>query len=211
MDISEIIFSAKTLLFKISAITGWTLPISEMLTVLIDQFSKTLAEKYRFTNINEFEYAFRSKGIETKDWGKSLNLSLIDEIMIPYLETRIEVSKMEESKKSTQNLLPKRKREMTNEEWEEWIIDIRKYTLEAIPNMVYEYLERVGKINFTNIQKHGFMSEAINHLMVKLEGRDALEFVAMKNKGKFEGKFLASLQTIAKKIAVKNYFYETDL
>jgi hypothetical protein len=103
------------------------------------------------------------------------------------------------------------KKQMSNEEWEEWIIDIKKYPMEAIPNMLYEYLERVGKIKFSNTEKHEFMSSAINVLMVKLEGRDALEFIAMKNTGKFNGRFLASLQTIAKKIAAKKHLDESTL
>ena len=103
------------------------------------------------------------------------------------------------------------KKQMSNEEWEEWMVDIKKYKMEAIPNMLYEYLERVGKINFTTQEKHGFMSSAINHLMVKLEGRDAIEFVQMKNSGKFNGQVSASLQTIAKKIAAKKYLDERTL
>ena len=67
MNEEERWFAAQTLLLKISAITGWTIPISEMMDILIDQFQKKLQEGYRNTTIAEIEYAFRNRGGDAKD------------------------------------------------------------------------------------------------------------------------------------------------
>lgn len=89
---------AKATLLKIHVITGWTIPKDDLLIILIDQFIKKLIEGYPNVNPEEIEYAFRNYGTTVKDWGKSMNLSLIDEVMIPYLEQRFELSRVEEQK-----------------------------------------------------------------------------------------------------------------
>jgi len=38
--------------------------------------------------VDEIEYAFRQSGTTVRDWGKAMNLSLIDEVLIPYLGER---------------------------------------------------------------------------------------------------------------------------
>lgn len=92
---------AKILLLKIHVITGWSLPTDEMIeTVLIDQFVKKLNEDYGSLNVDEIEYAFRSSGTRIKDWGKYMNLSLIDEVLIPYCHDRYELSLAEERAKN---------------------------------------------------------------------------------------------------------------
>jgi hypothetical protein len=87
---------AKSLLLKIHVITGWVIPDTDLLNILIDQFEKKLIENYGVLNVEEIEYAFRSGGTVVKDWGKSMNLALIDEVLIPYLNQRFELSATEE-------------------------------------------------------------------------------------------------------------------
>jgi len=209
MELEEIMFSSKTLLFKISAITGWTLPISEMLTILIDQFSKTLTEKYRFTNIDEFEYAFRSKGLEIKDWGKAINLSLIDEIMIPYLEGRAELSRLEEQKSVPIIEEPK---QLNDEQWEEWLIDIKGYPLELIPIAAYDYLLRIGRINPTTKDKKEYMNKAIplHSINIQDDLRKWNEFLKMKMDNKITGNHFDSCVVISKRLIVQDYFKLTN-
>lgn len=91
---------AKSLLLKIHVITGWVIPDTELLNILIDQFEKKLIENYGMLNVEEIEYAFRSGGTVVKDWGKSMNLALIDEVLIPYLNKRFDLSASEERQKS---------------------------------------------------------------------------------------------------------------
>lgn len=94
---TEIRLYATKLLITISLITGWSLPEEDThLQILIDQLSLKLKEGYSNLNVDEIEYSFRNYPV--KDWGKNLNLNLIDEVMEGYREKRSEVSRMEESK-----------------------------------------------------------------------------------------------------------------
>lgn len=196
---------AEILLLKISTITGWTLPVSELMNILTDQFQKTLAEKYANTNSHEFEYAFREKGIEVKDWGKAMNLSLIDEIMIPYLEKRIELSKMEESVSKPKEI--ERSKELTNEEWEEWLVDIKNYSMDLIPVLAYDYLLKVGKINPSAKEKTDSLQKSIPIYTSKIQEdiRVWNDFIAQKTNGVITGKHLDSLIVISKKLIVFDY------
>lgn len=87
---------AKGLLLKVHVITGWTIPNSEeLLSILSDQFQKNLCEKFPLLNVDEIEYAFRKKGTTIEDWGKAMNLSLLDSVLLPYLNDRFMLSEDE--------------------------------------------------------------------------------------------------------------------
>lgn len=87
---------AKALLLKIHVITGWTIPEKEFMNILVDQFTKKLVESYGQLNTEEIEYAFRRHGTTVEDWGKSMNLNLVDKVLIPYLQHRADLSEVEE-------------------------------------------------------------------------------------------------------------------
>lgn len=92
----ELLLHGKALLSKIHVITGWTIPNSpELLTILVDQFVKTLIEKYPKLNTDEVEYAFRQQGTAIQDWGKAMNLNLIDSVLEPYTALRFRISEDE--------------------------------------------------------------------------------------------------------------------
>lgn len=96
MNESEVSKWGKGLLTKIHVITGWTIPNSEeLLSILVDQFQKTLVEKYPMLNPDEIEFAFRQHGTSVEDWGKAMNLNLIDTVLVPYCHKRFEVSEDE--------------------------------------------------------------------------------------------------------------------
>lgn len=87
-----------SLLAKINVITGWSFPVEDTLQdVLHKQFVKVLEEKYSNCNEDEVDYAFRNYPV--KDWGKNINLNLIDEVMTPYLDKRYESSLVEQQVK----------------------------------------------------------------------------------------------------------------
>jgi hypothetical protein len=95
MNPSELKIWVEVFLLKISVITGWILPTNEVvMTVLKDQFEKKLLEDYPSLNNEEIEYAFRHSDIQ--DWGKELNLNMIDQVLWPYELRRMELSKLEE-------------------------------------------------------------------------------------------------------------------
>lgn len=96
MSIAELKTAATLLLIKINVITGWALyedPKSAQ--ILKEQFELKIKESYPNVNVDEMEYAFR-QNTTVKDWGKFMNLGLIDEVMIPYLNQRKEISDIEE-------------------------------------------------------------------------------------------------------------------
>ena len=86
----------KALLLKIHVITGWTIPANDLMKILLDQFQKKMMESYSDMNPDEIEFAFRNSGTVVEDWGKSMNLNLLDKVLIPYHASRFELSKIEE-------------------------------------------------------------------------------------------------------------------
>jgi hypothetical protein len=199
--------SSYQILIKIHAIRGWTIPASELMDILVSEFQKKLSESYANVNEEEMMYAFRNFEPDLKDWGKALNLSLIDEVMLPYLENRMELSKLEESLK-TKTPMIEEKKGLTHEEWEEWLVDIKDYKLEMIPVSAYDYLLRIGKINPTTKDKKEFMNKAmpIYSLTIQDNVRKWDEFIKMKNADKITGEHFDSLVTISKRLIVQNYF-----
>lgn len=101
----------KSLIGKIAVITGWVVPLGYILNILVDQLEKKLVESYHNVNPDEVEFAFRERGTQLKDWGKEMNLALIDEVMIPYLENRIVVSRKEEQQRNRLAMLLESKEE----------------------------------------------------------------------------------------------------
>jgi len=197
---------AKVLLLKIHAITGWTLPVSEMMTIFIDQMQKKMQESYRNVTAEEIEYAFRNRGLDIKDWGKELNLTMIDEIMLPYLTTRSELSKFEEHLKNKPPEIEEKK-QLSDEEWEEWMVDIKDYRVDLIPVQCYDYLLRSEKINPTGAQKNEAMNRALTMYGISIQDnlRDWDEFMKQKEQNKISGKHYDSLVVIAKRLIVYDY------
>lgn len=200
-------FAAKTLLLKIHTITGWTIPLSELMDILIDQFQRKLQESYSSVTIAEIEYAFRNRDIDMKDWGKSLNLTLIDEIMLPYLATRYDLSISEESMRLSNTMVLEEKKELSDEEWDEWIEDMKKYDLKLLPCTAYDYLTKKGEISLTNQQKHEYMDRAIAHLLANFEPgtKEMLDYLNMKKQGVYSAEITSSLITISKRFALSDY------
>jgi len=200
--------SAHSILLKIHAITGWTIPLSdELIEILVGQLSLKLNERYRNVNEAEIEYAFRNRGIENKDWGKALNLTLIDEIMMPYLNNRFDLSRAEESLFHKYSHAIEDKKELTEEEWAEWIEDVRKYDFKIIPCAIYDYLLRKELLILSNKQKHEYMERSIAHLTGTLEPltKEMIDFALMKKEGVYSAEITATLITISKRFAVQDY------
>ena len=99
------------LLVRIARITGWVLPkMDEQLDVMVDLFQKKLILSYPTFNPDEVEYAFLTQGTTIKDWGKEMNIALIDEVMIPFTERRYEASRIEEQQKTKPKMIEQNRR-----------------------------------------------------------------------------------------------------
>ena len=170
MDPVELNDAVHMALLKIHVITGWVVPQAELMDVLIDQMSKFLQEKYPLVNPDEVEYAFRTFGTTVKDWGKQLNLSLIDEVLIPYLEQRREISDKEQQHSMKQIEQPKIS-DMTNRGWFEETkrqVKAGELTVDFVPPSLYEWAKEVGEINPTPEERWDYMRKAAEYRKHKL-------------------------------------------
>lgn len=97
----DILKWGKALLVKIHVITGWTIPKqTELMNILVDQFTKKIIEQFGSLNPDEIEFAFRKYGTVIQDWGKEMNLNLIDQVLIPYINERFKISAIEQQLKA---------------------------------------------------------------------------------------------------------------
>lgn len=215
MSAESLSLHARGLLLKIHAITGWKIPEDEaMIFVLQDQFQKLLLEKYFKYNFDEVEYAFRTHGTSIKDWGKSLNLSLIDEAMAPYVSARLEVSKIEEQ--SAMNNTEKKEEGVTDEQlWNDLSLRVRNdnLTIDFIPVHLYEWKDKEGKITVTRVEKNNYLIRAVERMQsdmakeVERNNTDAnrtalAKFMIMKKDSCFVGQWANRLKNLAKRMIV---------
>jgi len=216
MTSAEFDMSVNSLLLKIHVITGWAIPSNEIMLLFIDQFKKKAIESYPLVNTDEVEFAFRKFGIGVKDWGKSMNLSLIDEVMQPYLEMRFEISKFEESKKIPE--LPAIMEVSYDEkikECDEWE-QKKDIKLSLIPLYLYDYFVLIGRIQLSVEEKKVIYNKAAEYRLSQLQNETELdrsnrhEFIAFNDlliQGiqNIKGIEQERLRNLAKKIAVFEY------
>lgn len=218
MTAQEIVVAAMALMAKIEAITGWAIPDAPKDDILIDQLALKLTESYPTVNPEEIEFAMRQYGTTVKDWGKAMNLSLIDEVMLPYLEKRKELSRIEEEKTP---VMIEHKEDLSDKSMEDWAADLsvkvkeRKTTVEFMPLMVYDYLVKVGKINATKDEKKEYLVKAVAYRHSSLIDAAASsdraatevlkEFNRMKTAGVFEGDEIERLKGLAKRMILYDH------
>lgn len=190
-----------TLLLKIHVLTGWVLPATkEFLDILLSQFCMKLSESYKTVNADEVEYAFRNNAV--KDWGKAMNLNLIDEVMAPYLTQRVELSKIEEQAKKPKQI-EYHGPDITDEDLVNASLQVYKMVekYELIPISVYDYLLAEGKLLLTNEQKREIkthVQKLINQNLV-YDDSFAQTYERLNDKETF-------LKNECKKFAVARYF-----
>lgn len=183
MTPAELVKAADAVLVRIHVITGWAVPQKELQDILIDELIKKFNESYSNVNPDEVMYAFRNN-TSVKDWGKAMNLALIDEVMIPYLEARLELSHTEENLSKPKEI-SYQPIEMPDEELVKATLETYKLlkNLFVIPESVFFYLEKTGRIILTNEQK--------NEIKSRVTGDDPV-----------------TVKATCRKLAVANYFDE---
>lgn len=127
-------------------------------------------------------------------------------IMTGYRQWLMQVVKNSDTLKNQNAMQVENKTELSLDEWAEWINDAKKYPFELIPNAIYDFLVKQGAIILSNDQKHVLMGKAITYASSRLEGKEFTEFIQMKSSGVFSGHYLATLITLSKRFAVKEYF-----
>jgi len=216
MEDNERWFAAQTILLKIHAIKGWTIPVSEMMDILVDQFQQKLNEGYQNVTVAEMEYAFRNS-TDVKDWGKAMNLSLIDEVMQPYLENRFDLSQQEEKLKKP--IMIEAPQPMTKEEKAEWIMEwkekVDNVNFELIPLIFYDFMDEDDLLRLSNKQKWEYTEKAQQAVKSQLQiaigeckTTDALReygnFEKMEKEG-FTGELKGRILNRAKRLIIYDY------
>lgn len=224
MSQQGVLFTGKALLLKINVITGWVIP-EDNLDILIELFVKKLLLSYGEVNADELEFAFITHGTIVKDWGKSMNLSLIDEVMIPYLEKRVELSRIEEQTKAKE-IINQPKEDLSEKAMVEWWKDLEKkvrtekYPMEFMPVSLYDWMDKQGgidsKIADFSHPSNMYLVKAMEFRHAKLEkefrtGQERYSqenknklarFVEMRKEGCFTGPEVKILEDIAKRMII---------
>lgn len=215
MTTDERELAAHQILLKIHAIRGWTIPVSELMDVLVKEFEKKLGESYENVNEEEVMYAFRNTSLDIKDWGKAMNLSLIDEVMQPYLSTRMDISAVEERMKE---LPEEAKKELTDDEMSEWLMEWKakeEIQLELIPLMLYDFMDRKELIKLTKKRKWDYAERATEQIKAQLFAETSSaktndpyleynKFLNMQETG-FTGEYKGRILNRAKRLIVFDY------
>jgi hypothetical protein len=154
-----------------------------------------------------------------KEWGKQINLPLMDEVMLHYLAKRREVGLLEEAKAlpAVEQAIP-----LTDEDYAEWlqhaIAGIKGGTaiVDLTPPELYDYLERRGEITVPIEENYDYLQKAVAWRAAELQKywqedgstnnyRALQSFRAMREQGYFEGPEIDRLKSIAKKLLFFDY------
>lgn len=212
------------LMVTLHTVTGWEVPEDELGIVLQDQFRQILTESYGNCNPNEIEYSFRNYGKSVKNWGKQINLGLIDKVIDLYLDRRIDISKKEERMiENNKPDPPKPAESMSDKTMLEWIEETKHRvkkgaSIDFMPVMVYEWLDKRGDIKIDIEKKKEIYKRSIEYrkqFLVSVKddktqfpGAEA-EYEVFMDMMKHEGRPVADEQDrckmLAKKIALYDY------
>lgn len=164
----ELLTEVQLLLFKLSVITGWKLPEDESyLTVLVDQFVKKIKEDYSVLNTEEVEHAFR-KNTQVKDWGKAFNLSLIDQVLIPYINQRREIKEFVERLPQTERLLPMQAdwKELCEMNYQQYLTG--NYNVDLWPWQMYDEFVKCGMMEESVFEDYKSKSKKLLESKIRL-------------------------------------------
>ncbi|MGN7818821.1 hypothetical protein ACTJJB_01755 [Chitinophaga sp. 22536] len=167
----------EALILKTAVITGWQLAEDDAyVTILTDQLRKKAIDDYQNINPDEFEYAMRTYGTRIKDWGKALNLALIDDAICEYLGKRQHLSELEAQKRANEaeiTALPPGETDWSDE-WEKIKDSARKgaFHSEFITTCIYDWLKRNKMITLSGSERWQLLEDC--RQAYALEMREAL-------------------------------------
>lgn len=213
------------LMLKIHTITGWIIPSGGMLTIMVDQLKKKFLESYPMCNPDEIEYAFRKYGTNVKDWGKEMNLSLVDFVMGKYMDARMDVSNHEEQieiRKASGSIEDEKEKNLSEEARADWLEHVKRQVKEGVvldfmPLELYNWLSTKGKLNLSNKKKDEYIRNAFlyrkrfliqecqdnqNNSILKTHLDDLL---MMEKQGYLTGLEIQIVKNIAKKMVLYDY------
>ena len=207
------------LLIKISVITGWSIPEPEIFDIFIEQFKLKMDESYRFLNMDEIEYAFRTYKVE--DYGKNFNLHIFIEVISRYLADRKQVDEYQDIQK--EQIMIHNHVEQTDEElWNEVIEysqkDYSGKKIYLLPPFLFDNLVKLSKIDLSESAKVKKYAEALKlHESLLRMDADSLEYEKIRSYQAFvklrENNFedidkslSLFIDSLHKKLYVREYF-----
>lgn len=99
MDDMDVIEEVVKLIKRIKVVTGWPVPeLEEDRFILYQELAKHFQESWPNINPEEIAFAVRFYGTSVDNWGKDINLNLIDRCIGSYYAKRKELSEVEEQK-----------------------------------------------------------------------------------------------------------------
>lgn len=190
----DIVEDVVKLIKRIKVVTGWPIPeLQEDRIILYQELAAHFKESWPTLNSDEIAFAVRFYGTSVENWGKDINLNLIDRCIASYYAKRKDLSKVEESK--TPDPQPKPQTELPKEVLCEYryryFLSKGSITLTLIPDEIYDAL--VGHYIEAGLYED-FIEEA---------KKEAMEFKTILPIA-FEDKVVM----VAKKLAVRYVFCE---
>lgn len=99
---------AAGLMIRIHAAMGWSMPTDDVTTnALIHEFTQYVSESCGDMTPEEIAYSVRTNGVGVKEWGKNMNLALIDQCVSEYRAERARLSEAERLSSQTQGVAKK--------------------------------------------------------------------------------------------------------
>jgi len=141
-DETMLVATVQAIILRIKVITGWPIPeLEEERNILYAELTKHFREAWPTLNAEEVMYAIRSYTGVVKNWGKDINLALIDEALAKYYQHRQQVSLLEEQaavKRDAPQLPPAEAdwKEMCEACYQEFLTG--KYNLSLWPWQMYD-------------------------------------------------------------------------
>lgn len=221
IDILDIPLVTTTLLAQICTITGWLMPENKFAQqALKKEFQCYCLEVADDMTPDEIRYAMRHYALGIKDWGKAVNLQMINEPLIEYRNARSEFSEME-GKNEVSNVKQHKLSEPFD--WHDTIEKLKSGDItgpfeQMVPYAaIYDWAERTGLFRPTNAEKWEFMEwariEYMNEVKIKRESLTAtvderqLHERLRVDSWKKDKIALSSIQYRAKALAIKKYIY----
>jgi hypothetical protein len=200
-------------------ITGWDIPETEFFDMFIEQFKLKMDESYRFLNMDEIEYAFRTYKVE--DYGKNFNLHIFIEVLSRYLADRKQVDEYQDIQK--EQIVIHNRVEQSDADLENELLEYSKrdYTgkkVYLLPPFLYDNLVKLSKIDLSESAKILKFAEALklHEALLKMDA-DSLEYDKIRSYQAFvklkENNFQDIDKTLSllidslhKKLYVREYF-----
>lgn len=144
-------------LVMIRIITGWALLEDDMALQMFETllYKKLLAD-FPTLNLHEIEYAFLHHTTGIRNWGATVNIPLIEEVLNAYIAVRAKVSFLEDQHEVLPEPAP---RSLTLAEYYEFAADTERMynagTLgtNLLPVMIYNFLVATEDIMLPDMQK----------------------------------------------------------